>query len=195
MTDFPLNLSEIIERIFKSKNFSSYQWNGKFFLDCSFENCNFTKSVWQNAKFIGCSFSNCNISLIKLDGCRLQDVKFVDCKIVGADFFKCDPAFFSIACLKSFLQYSNFSDLNMKRISFEKCKLKECHFSNALLMEGSFKETELPGTIFHHCDLSKADFSSASQYNINPETNKIKKAKFSLPEAIGLLRGFDIIIT
>jgi len=39
-----------------------------------------------------------------------------------------------------------------------------------------------------------ADFASAVRYDIDPQTNKIKKAKFSLPEAVGLLKGFAITI-
>ncbi|MBA2369909.1 MAG: hypothetical protein H0V82_12965 [Candidatus Protochlamydia sp.] len=40
----------------------------------------------------------------------------------------------------------------------------------------------------------QADFSSASRYSIDPQTNKNKKAKFSLAKAVGLLRSFDIIL-
>ncbi len=47
---------------------------------------------------------------------------------------------------------------------------------------------------FSSCDLSGADFSSATEYEIDPRTNKIKKAKFSFPDVAGLLRAFDIII-
>jgi len=62
------------------------------------------------------------------------------------------------------------------------------------LIDANFDEVDLTGTIFHNSDLSKADFSNASNYDIDPKTNKIKKAKFSLPEALQLLRGFDITI-
>ena len=58
----------------------------------------------------------------------------------------------------------------------------------------NFEDVDLSGTIFHGCDLSKADFSKAIRYDIDPQANKIKKAKFSLPEAAALLRGFDITI-
>jgi uncharacterized protein YjbI with pentapeptide repeats len=70
----------------------------------------------------------------------------------------------------------------------------ECYFTNTYLHGAKFDESNLLGTIFHNCDLSRADFSSATCYDIDPLTNKIKKAKFSLPEALGLLRGFDITI-
>lgn len=127
-----------------------------------------------------------------MEGCRFQDVAWVDCKIVGADFFKCDPTFFTPTFKKSTLYCCNFSDLNLKNISFEVCKLKECYFTNACLKDAFFGESDLSGTIFHNTDLSKADFSTASNYYIDPRTNVLKNAKFSLPEAVGLLKGLDI---
>jgi len=39
-----------------------------------------------------------------------------------------------------------------------------------------------------------ADFASAVRYDIDPQINKIKKARFSFPEAVGLLRGFGVTI-
>jgi hypothetical protein len=43
-------------------------------------------------------------------------------------------------------------------------------------------------------NLEKADFSTAKNYTIDAENNKLKKAIFSLPEVIGLLSKYDIII-
>jgi len=92
------------------------------------------------------------------------------------------------------MQYCNFSDLNMKNSSFIGSKLKDSHFTNTELNGANFSDVDLSGTIFHNCDLSKADFSEASGYDIDPRVNKVKKAKFSLPEAVRLLRGFDVTI-
>jgi uncharacterized protein YjbI with pentapeptide repeats len=101
---------------------------------------------------------------------------------------------FSVSFKNCLLQYCNFSELNMKNTSFSGSKLKENYFTNTNLSGADFSGVDLSGTIFHNCDLSKADFSNATQYNIDPQTNKIKKAKFSLPEVVGLLRGFDVTL-
>lgn len=93
------------------------------------------------------------------------------------------------------MQYCNFSDLNMKNTSFKESKLKNNHFTNTILKGADFNRVDLSGTIFHDCDLSSADFSSSTEYDIDPRANKIKKAKFSLPEAIRLVQAFDITIT
>lgn len=184
----------IEKQIFKSEDYSKKSFEYHSFINCSFNNCNFSESLLWNAKFCSCTFTGCNFSLVKLDGSRMQDVQFIDCKIVGAEFFKCERAFFSTCFKNCLLHYCNFSDLNMKNTAFTESKLKENYFTNASLNGADFSETDLSGTIFHNCDLSKADFSSAKCYDIDPRTNKIKKAKFSLPEVVGLLRGLDIII-
>lgn len=179
-------------KTFKAENFKSLE--DSFFETCSFINCHFSESILRNAKFCSCSFISSNLSMPKLDGCRFQDVQFVDCKIVGVDFFKCEKSFFSPSFKNCLLQYCNFSDLNMKNISFTGSKLHESHFSHTILNGADFTEVDLLRTVFHNCDLSHANFSSAKNYDIDPRVNKMKKAKFSLPEAVGLLRGFEIII-
>lgn len=77
-------------------------------------------------------------------------------------------------------------------MSFEGSQLKECDFKETLLPEGNFNGCNLEGTLFHHCDLKGADFRNAVNYAIDPLVNQIKKAKFSIPDALSLLKGFDI---
>lgn len=182
------------EKIFKSENFANKSLEGRDFNSCSFISCDFSGSILNFAKFFDCVFTNCNISLPRLDGCRFQDVQFINCKIVGAEFFKCQKCFFSASFKKCSVQYCNFSDLNMKNTLFQENKIFESHFTNTVLQSADFTDSDLLGTIFHNCDLSKCDFSNATRYAIDPRTNKIKNAKFSLPEAVGLLHGFEIII-
>jgi len=181
-------------KTFASKDFSGKKLAAKSFTNCCFENCNFTESIWRNIHFASCTFTRCNLSLVKLEGSRLHDVVFVDCKIVGAEFFKCDKVFFSIEAKGSFFQYCNFSDRNMKSTSFGGSKCKECHFTNTNLVQADFQGVDLLGTVFHGCDLSKADFRTATNYIIDPRNNRVAKAKFSFPEVVRLLDGFEIVV-
>ncbi len=48
--------------------------------------------------------------------------------------------------------------------------------------------------VFTNCDFTKADFSHAKNYSINPLINKIKNAKFAMPDAIRLLASFEVKI-
>ena len=92
----------------------------------------------------------------------------------------------------------------MNLASFYKRKLKKTKFLNCSLQEVDFVEADLGAAIFDNCDmagaifdntiLEKADFRTSYNYAIDPELNKIKKAKFSMPGVLGLLLKYDIEI-
>ena len=86
-------------------------------------------------------------------GCCLQNVQFKECKLIGLDFFKCERKFFSLSLDQSILQTCNFADLNMKKASFQGCKLRDVYFNHTHLIEANFTHTDLQGTIFHDCNL------------------------------------------
>ncbi len=77
-------------------------------------------------------------------------------------------------------------------------------FKNSQLQGIDFTETDLTSAVFDNCDLSqaifdlsileKADFRTAYNYSINPENNRLKKAKFSVLGLSGLLDNYDIEI-
>jgi uncharacterized protein YjbI with pentapeptide repeats len=87
----------------------------------------------------------------------------------------------------------------MRKINLKKTVFKTCTFH-----EADFSESDLSGAIFDGCDfdratfsysiLESADFRTSFHYIIDPETNKIKKAKFSRTEVAGLLHKYDIEI-
>ncbi len=88
--------------------------------------------------------------------------------------------------------------------SFYRLKIKRTVFKNTRLQWVDFAECDLTGVLFDHCDLSrttfentnleKADFSTAYNYSLNPEVNRIKRAKFALAGIPGLLDKYDIEI-
>jgi fluoroquinolone resistance protein len=176
------------------KSLSSKSLKKSTFTDIIFESCHFIESDWQQARFIGCRFKNCNLSLVKLHACRLQDIVFEECKIVGLDFFKCEKTL-HLSFNKCIMQTCNFTDLKLKGTSFAGSKIKEVYFTHTDLSETNFTDTDLLGTIFHQCNLTKSDFRNAKNYLIDLQTNNAQKAQFSFPEAINLLQSFDITIT
>ena len=82
----------------------------------------------------------------------------------------------------------------MRKTSFQGSKIYDGTFISSCLIESDFSNTDLKGTLFRHCNLNKSNFCGALNYVIDPLVNKIKKSKFSFPEVIGLLQGFDIEI-
>jgi uncharacterized protein YjbI with pentapeptide repeats len=83
-------------------------------------------------------------------------------------------------------------------------KVKSTLFKNSQLNETDFSECDLTGSVFDNCDmagatfdnsnLEKVDFTTAFNFSIDPEINRIKKAKFSLAGVLGLLNKYDIIV-
>lgn len=179
---------------FEKIDFSGETLSWKEYAECVFEKCQFRETVLENTKFTSCQFIGCEFVAPKVKGCRFQDVLFKDCKLSAFNFFLCYKTLFSIQCEHSILLGCNFSHLKTPKTHFNACQLKECVFVETDLQHARFSESRLDGTQFHHCLLSHADFSTATHYTIDPLTNKLTKAKFSLPEAFSLLNSLGIEI-
>jgi uncharacterized protein YjbI with pentapeptide repeats len=67
-------------------------------------------------------------------------------------------------------------------------------FSDANLEKADFRGTDLEKSIFRNTDISGANFVGAKNYYISPQYNRLKGAKFSLPEAMSLLYGLEIVL-
>jgi uncharacterized protein YjbI with pentapeptide repeats len=97
-----------------------------------------------------------------------------------------------------------FENCQLNHSSFFKTKIKKTIFSNTQLKEVDFTECDLTSSVFENCDLSdttfdqtileKVDFRTAFNYSIDPDINRIKKAKFSIQGISGLLNKYDIEI-
>ena len=72
--------------------------------------------------------------------------------------------------------------------------LHELDFSEADLASAVFKGCDLQRSIFSSTNLEKADLGTSFNYSIDPERNRLKKAKFSLAGVVGLLDKYDIHI-
>jgi uncharacterized protein YjbI with pentapeptide repeats len=83
----------------------------------------------------------------------------------------------------------------MKKAVLDSCSLKQVDFAETDLSAAVFKNCDLTDAVFMQTILEKADFRTAKNYAFDPEQNKIKKAKFSLPDVAGLLNKYNIEIS
>ena len=67
-------------------------------------------------------------------------------------------------------------------------------FTETDLSSAIFQNCNLKNALFHNSVLEKADFRTAYNYSLDPEINKINKAKFSKKDVIGLLVKYNIRI-
>jgi len=159
---------------------------------CSFINCTFSNADLSKRSFIDCSFQHCDCSNANLLQSTIRDVNFQDCKMLGLHFNTCNDFLFSATFKKCTLNFSSFYKLKLKGILFKDCILHEADFAECDLTGAFFDNCDLKGAIFDRTILEKADLSSAYNYIIDPEKNKIKKAKFSANGLAGLLGKYDI---
>ncbi len=173
--------------------------SGVDFSACVFDHCVFSECAFYRCSFTECQFRACDLSLAKVHGSRFTDVRFAASKLVGIDWTKAGDAvisklFLSVHFDDCLLSYSSFFGLTLPRSRFVGCTAREVDFRDADLTDADCAGTDFSASKFHHTNLTKADFRRATDYTIDPTANTIAKARFSLPEAIALLSGFDIVI-
>jgi fluoroquinolone resistance protein len=162
--------------------------------DCHFINCNFSKTDLSNFFFSGCEFTGCDLSLVKLVKTAFQNIKFKDCKMLGLLIGNCNAFGIAFNFDNCILNHSSFYKIKIKKTVFRNCQLQETDFTEADLTGAVFDACDLLKAIFDHTVLEKADFRNAYNYLIDPEINRLRKAKFSLQGIPGLLAKYDIEI-
>ena len=167
----------------KNKEFEECEFNECSFVDCKFEKC----------KFINCKFISCTLSAVTPTDCRFVEVNFSSSKVMGIDWTKAqhieDISF--EACQ---INYSNFRLLKLPKLKVVNSEAKEVDFTETGLEGSDFSDTDFEGSVFSKTNLTKANFRGAKSYYIDARYNKVKKAQFSLPEALSLLNSLDVII-
>ena len=161
---------------------------------CIFHNCNFSNSNLGKVSFIDCVFSHCNISNARLAEAIIRDVQFNHCKMMGLHFETCSDFLFSASFTQCTLNLSSFYKLKIKNTVFNDCILHEIDFTDTDLTGASFTNCDLKGATFDNTLLEKADLSTAYNYIIDPDRNKIKKARFSKEGLPGLLMKYNIVV-
>lgn len=176
--------------------FSGREFNGLDLNACVFSNCDLTAALLEDSRFAACRFRSCNLSLARLGGSSFREVSFSSCKLAGVNWTEAAPARIKLPAQLSFddcvLTDSVFLGLYLRGVSFINCLAKGADFREADLGGASLRGTDLSGALFGGTDLSGADLRQARNYAIRPDGNKLKGARFSLPEAMALLYCMDI---
>ncbi len=161
---------------------------------CSFINCDLSGSDLSEQVFIDCTFTGCNLSMAVLTKTAFRDVRFKDCKMLGLKFDNCNDFALSFSFENCVLTHSSFYQKKIIKTVFRNCRLQEADLVQADLSGSIIDNCDLAGTIFDGTNLEKADLRNSYNYSINPDNNRIRKAKFSLAHIAGLLDKYDITI-
>lgn len=163
------------------------------FTECEFKNIDGQNLFFTNCLFIDCKFTNCNFTNSRFPGSTFRDSSFNGCKVSGVNWTEASN-------LVSFnfndcqINYSVFLGMKLDNFICTESQVKSCDFSEASLKNADFSKSDLSETNFHHANCEKAKFSDAKQYYIDPSVTKLKEAIFSFPEAMSLLKSFEIKI-
>lgn len=162
--------------------------------NCQFTNCDFANSNLSSIKFIECRFTECNLSMVKTVKTVFNDCQFNNCKMLGIRFDQCSEFALSF----------QFDNCTLNHSSFYTSKIRNTVFKNSALQEVDFTETDLTSAVIDNCNLAdatfentileKADLRRSYNYSIDPEKNRVKKAKFSLSAVAGLLGKYQLDI-
>jgi len=188
-------MGQLIQGITFDKNdFKAQSFPKGEYEKCTFTNCIFSNTDPSEIIFWECTFITCDISLAKLIKTTFRQVAFRDCKMLGLRFDNCNKFGLSFGFEGCILDHSSFYELKLKNIVFRNCRLLETVFTQCDLTSAVFDNCDLSGTTFDNTILEKADLRTACNYAIDPDRNKIKKAKFSIAGISGLLDKYDIYI-
>lgn len=161
----------------------------------TFTQCNFSEADLSGVVFADCTFTDCNFSLAKLTKTAFRQVRFVGCKLVGLRFEQCHEFLLAFSFERCPLDYASFTGLKLKQTRFQGCSPQEADFAGTDLSGAWFDDCNLDRAIFEGTNLERADFTTAYRFQIDPNQNRMKKARFSVAGLAGLLaqHGLEIV--
>jgi fluoroquinolone resistance protein len=162
---------------------------------CVFTACNFSGLDLSGTIFIDCRFEQCDLSMAKLVNTSFQEVHFKGCKQLGLRFDECSKMILSFSFEACTLNLSVFFQLKLKGTQFRDCQLREVDFGACDLTNANFSGCDLNSAMFENTILEGADFRTANNFSINPEINKMRKARFSTHGLAGLLGKYQIVVS
>jgi len=187
------NNTSFYKQEYSGLTFTKAHIKNKEFEACAFKKCIFIECIFDACQFIDCTFSGCSISAPKPYNSRFVNVAFTDSKVMGFDWTKAKSVRF-LTFERCDVRYSSFSYLKLPHLVMRECVAHEVDLTEADLTEAHCSKTDFAGARFAQTNLTKADLRGAYNYQIDVNFNTIKQAHFSLPEAISLLSGLDIIL-
>ena len=185
------------ELLYENHTFEDGDYHGQKIRDkefdaCTFIRCNFSDSDFFKTKFIDCKFIDCNLSNAVLAETGLQTVMFKNCKLIGLDFQYCSDFLLALEFEDCQMDFSSFFQMKIPETKFNRCKLEGADFIETDLTKASFEECNLLEVKFENTTLERVNFQTAYNFRVDPELNKIRKAKFSRTNLEGLLVKYQL---
>jgi uncharacterized protein YjbI with pentapeptide repeats len=127
----------------------------------------------QSASIEGCIWRSVTLSDPKAQRLRLRDARIEKSDLANIEMT--GAALERVEFLSTRLTGATCSEMQLKSVLFQECKLdfglfrmarlEQCVFEKCILTEADFYGADLTGAIFRGCDLSRADISHATLAN------------------------------
>ena len=186
------------EQLFETLNLESQLIENAHFIECTFSHCNFFEMKIKNCVFDRCSFRSCTCAGTDFKYTDLKNNDFHHCSLVGISWDELKTKNGITLPFTAFencvLKYNYFVKLKLNQFSFQGNVMEECYFEDCRMEKTNFQGCQLKNTKFAKNNLAFSDFREARDYMIDVQTNKVKIARFSYPEAVNLLTGLGIIL-
>ncbi|GAA4016400.1 hypothetical protein GCM10022408_32320 [Hymenobacter fastidiosus] len=179
-------------QVFDRWNAEQLRRHGREFEQCHFIGGDFAGADLSNLLFVDCLFERCNLASASLAGTSLQNVAFDACKLSGVQFTACRDMLFGVHFDQCQMPYTSFYGRKMPATRFRGCLLTEADFASADLTAAVFHECRLAGALFDNTQLTSADFTTATDFHIDPELNRVHRARFALAGLPGLLGKYEL---
>jgi len=174
--------------------YGTYDIMYKDFERCTFNDCDFTECDFLGVAFTDCTFISCNFSEAKINYVALRDAQFTNCDFTNVNFSMVDSLLLSVHFRDCVMDYSKFYTLKIKGTTFSNCSLIAVDFMNSDLSAVIFDNCNLHKAVFIDTIANNADFCTSYNFSIDPEKNKLRKAKFSEAGLKGLLEKYELIV-
>jgi uncharacterized protein YjbI with pentapeptide repeats len=163
------------------------------FEECRFVDCRITGNAFRVGSFLHCSFEGCDLSNWLVEGLRFVEVRFKASKLVGFQWATVKPDPLTMVRFEDCaLDYSDFSRFRLKDGFLKGCSVREANFERTDLSGADCRDSDFSGSTFSDTNLQKADLRGARGYGIDARRNRLKGARFSLPDALGLLEALEV---
>ncbi|GAA4043780.1 hypothetical protein GCM10022409_32310 [Hymenobacter glaciei] len=159
-----------------------------------FVGCDFGGADLRRLRFTDCRFEHCNLTTAQLAGTAFQNVAFDDCKLMGLQFGACRDMLFGVHFDQCQLRYASFAGRSMAGTRFVGCQLEDADFADADLSNAAFEDCALGGAVFQNTKLLGADFRTATGFIIDPETNPLTGAHFTLAGLLGVVARYNLVV-
>lgn len=138
-------------RELRGLSFEGLSLVGRDFADHIIEDCSFRDCALADARFNASKIRSCEFAGAGVQGISLFAATVEECKMMGLDFTR-GARFDAATFARVNFDYTLLRGLDLTRVEFVGCSMRECDFTGADLTDASLVD----------CDLTDADWSSTT---------------------------------